>query len=155
MLTDIIIDTNIFVHADTLKNSNRDSAIRFLSTLKGKKTQLCVDEHYDFDDSSKNESFIVNEYLNHIGHGSFSFGILLYLLSKNRIIPKSRNVPPGVSKKIVNIIHDKKDRVFGKVAHNSINKTIITHNSPHFPRDKLRTLSITVLDAQSCISVLN
>jgi hypothetical protein len=51
-----------------------------------------------------------------------------------------KKVPPAVGKKIFQIVHDKGDRVFVKVAHNAADKLLVSHDQAAFPDNAKKQL---------------
>ena len=158
MLKDIVIDTNIFMHADNRGEKRQGACKKFLAALKGCDTCLCVDEGYD-PEEAKNRSQIAGEYLAHFAPGGIGFAILAYLAASSRVLMVTKHVPAAVGQKIRQAIHDPTDRVFVKVAFNSADKMLASHDEANFPGEAKRSLEkgigIRVLLAQQACDELS
>lgn len=111
---------------------------------------LCMDEGFSLIEA-ENKSFIGYEYLKHIRFGMQGYALILKLVQDNRIDFVTKQVPAPASKTINRTGIKKSDRIFVKVAYNSSEQILITHDYEDFStsiraflHDKL---SIRVIDA--------
>jgi hypothetical protein len=135
MLDDLVVDTDVFVHASNPGVTYCTDARCLLTVLEGVSTVLRVDEGFDVD-PARNRSLIGGQYLEHLHFGMLAFAFVSQLASTGRIIPVSRNVVPAVGKRINQIIRDKRDRTFLKVAINSDDRFFCSHDFNDFPHRK-------------------
>lgn len=70
MLEDLVIDTNVLMHANNSKEERQEDTIKFLKKLLASDTFICVDEGFD-PDEAKNKSKIIGEYYQYLAVGSF------------------------------------------------------------------------------------
>jgi len=128
MPVDIVIDTNVLVHANNQENEHFESSNKFIHALFQSECKLCVDENFDIDES-KNKSYIFSEYLNFLTHGTLGFTLLFHMATNNRIKPISKKITEkSVGRKINQYVKDKTDRCFVKVALNSQEKILVSHD---------------------------
>ncbi len=157
MLSDIVVDTNILMHADNFHEPRQNDARAFLLSLQKSETQLCVDEGFHIDEA-KNRSIIGSEYLEHLDFGMLGFAVVAYLASSFRIRVVSRKVPSSISKKIRMRVGNTQDRVYVRVAFNSEDKTLASHDFKDLPQKTRNELSIkinvTILSAGEALPML-
>jgi hypothetical protein len=157
MLVDIVLDTNVLMHADNVEEPRCQMSRGLLAQLKASTTHLCVDEGFDLDEA-KNRSQIGSEYLKHLHHGMLGLAVVAHLAGSQRIRFVSRGVPPNVSKKIRTQIGKGPDRTYLKVAFNSGGKTLACHDFGDVPasvRTRLRAqIGVYVLDAEAALAAL-
>jgi hypothetical protein len=127
MSTDLVIDTNIFMHAHDPRQECQQDCLDFLQNLLEGSVMLCVDDGFDTEEA-KNCSKIQSEYLNFIISGSYSFYVLQILALSQRIKICPKSVSPQDNKVIRSHVIDSTDRIFVKVAANSREKIFISHD---------------------------
>jgi len=154
MLSDIVIDTNVLVHAQNPSVERFVESRNLLNMLLACATMLCVDEGFNFN-QTENRSFIGLEYLKHLTPGSVSFQFVVSLASNGRIKRLPKNAVQQ-SKKIINqLIRKQSDRIFLSVACNSSDKTLISHDYEDFQIQKRKTLKqklgVIILAANECM----
>jgi len=159
MLVDIVVDTNVFLHAENSQESRRAQAAGLLLALQNKTctTLLCVDEGFDLEEA-KNRSQIGSEYLKHLRHGTLAFAVVVHLLGSLRIKQVRRGVPSNVSRRIIQQGVTGVDRTFIQVTYNSRDKTLACHDFDDVPdtvRDRLRgAIGVRILAADEALEVL-
>jgi hypothetical protein len=157
MLVDIVLDTNVLMHADNDKEARCQMSRDLLAELQACATHLCVDEGFDLDEA-KNRSQIYSEYLEHLRHGMLGFALVAHLARSHRVKIVSRGVPPHVSKKIYTQVSSGPDRTYVKVAFNSDGKTLACHDFGDVPgtvRTRLRkAIGVHVLDAGAALAAM-
>jgi predicted nucleic acid-binding protein len=149
-MNDVVIDTNVLKHAsnpqEQLCSAARGLANRILDTA----VKICVDEGFDVI-PSKNRSLIGHEYLTHIRFGSFAYAFIVKLISDNRVRTLSKNVGTRASKIICQRVRKPADRVFIRIAVNSDEKVLVSHDFADFSqpkRDSFRQdLDVTIITA--------
>lgn len=151
-LIDIVIDTNVLMHANNSEEARQQDSIDLINYLLSSTEFICVDEGFVYNET-QNRSLIGSEYIKHLKNGSLGYSLIVQVALQQRIREKSRNAPAHISKKINQCIsHEKsRDKTFLKVAYNSIEKTLVTHDREDFSNQKrtyiLNTFGIKILDA--------
>jgi len=135
MLTDIVVDTNVFVHASNPVVTYCAEAKILLTALKNGTTLLCIDEGYN-EDPARNQSLIGGEYQENIKPIMLAHAIIAELASTLRIKQVPKRVQPAIAKKINQNIPIPRDKTFLKVAINSENHFLCSHDFEHFPPKK-------------------
>jgi hypothetical protein len=97
MLVDIVLDTNVLMHAENSQEARCEQSGNLLQALKICTTKLCVDEGFDLNES-RNRSQIGSEYLKHLRPGAVGFELVAYLARTLRIKYVPRRVPQIASK---------------------------------------------------------
>jgi hypothetical protein len=138
MLNDIVIDTNIFLHAGNPKR--RAHSLTFLGRFRDTVTKLCVDEGFTLEEA-KNRSHIGREYLSHLRAGTLGYEIIVHLgrLQRIKIVPRA--VPQAVAKAIKRQVGKGPDRTYIRVAYNSEDKVLASHDFGDLTEGVRRRLS--------------
>jgi hypothetical protein len=159
MLADLVVDTNVFLHAENDQEPRHIQAARLLIALQSKActTLLCVDEGFDLEEA-KNRSQIGSEYLRHLRHGTLAFAVVVHLLGSLRIKQVPRGVPANVSRRILQQGVTGADRTFIQVAYNSQDNTLTCHDFHDVP-DTVRArllgaIGVRILAADETLEVL-
>lgn len=151
MLKDVVIDTNILMHASDPRQKFQGACVAFLKGIESSEIKICVDEGFSVRESD-NRSIIGSEYLRHIRYGSLSYAVIFNLATKRRIKVLSKSVPKDVKRKIERSINNRHDRVYVKITYNSLSKALISHDFDDISqkvRDDLKdsfSLSIVIAD---------
>lgn len=157
MLADIVLDTNVLLHAHNPEEARHQASQELLIELRNGATHLCVDEGFDLDES-KNRSQIGGEYLKHLRFGMLGLAVVAHLASSLRIRQLSRSVPQSVGKYIRQQGVPQADRIFLFVAYNSQSKTFTCHDFndvPNTVRARLRDeIGLLILDAGESLAAL-
>lgn len=135
MLDDLVVDTNVFVHASNPGVTYCTEARNLMTALKEVLTVLRVDEGFDVD-PARNRSLIGGEYLEHLHIGMLAFAFVSTLASTDRIKEVPRYVSPAVGRKVNRIIPKPRDRTFLKVAITSQDRFLASHDFKHFSSRK-------------------
>ena len=135
MLRDIVVDTNVFVHASNPGVTYYSEAKHLVAALEGSPTSLCVDEGFDVE-PTRNRSLIGQEYLLYLHNGMIAFALVSELATSGRISIVPRCVDPAIGKKINQIIVNRYDRTFLKVAINSRDCFLCSHDFRDFSDHK-------------------
>ncbi|MBX3046652.1 MAG: hypothetical protein KF698_06620 [Anaerolineales bacterium] len=139
MPRELVIDTNIFVHANNEAIVQHQSALALVSGLLEHDDVICVDPGFSIE-NAKNRSSIVHEYLTHVHHGSFAFYVLGVLGTNQRINEKPKQTDSATNKVIRQHVHDKTDSTFVKVARYTNTGTLVSHDFRNFPTNVRKTL---------------
>ena len=157
MLTDIVIDTNVFAHADNPQEHRQRDAVELLEALLACDTLLVVDEGLDADEA-RNRSAIWREIGSVMTPNSFAFYFCQTLLSSGRVAEVSRKVDVAIARKINQCVRKPMDRTFLRVAYNTDERILISHDFEDFQVRKRRFLeqaiSVLVVEAVAAVSML-
>jgi len=149
-LRDVTVDTNVLLHASNPNEKLCDDASKFLKKMKAANTRLCVDDGFDTTESA-NRSQIGSEYLEKLHIGTIGHALFFELAKIGRISIIKKAVPEAIARNINQKVRDKSDRVFAKVAHNSQDKTLVSHDYKAFSKsmhkESRAEVKITIVDA--------
>ena len=150
MPTDLVVDTNVLVHAQNPSEQRCNDARTLLHRLLNDDTALCVDEGFN-PDEALNRSSIGAEYVEHIRAGTLPYTVIAQLAMSGRVVQKPKRAPRREQKLIEQMIRNRTDRVFLGVAFNSISKVLVSHDFTDFQIQKRpsirRALGVDVLEA--------
>jgi len=153
-MNDVVVDTNVFVHSNNPEEEFCPAARQLVQIISDSKVILCLDEGFHTD-PAKNKSQIGHEYIQHIRHGSFAFGLILKLVSEQRIRSLSRKVDIRSKKIICQTIRKPVDRIFVCIAMNTLERVLVSHDFEDFSNNKRghfnRELAIRVITAQEVL----
>ncbi len=154
MLSDIVIDTNVLLHAQNPNETRFENSSNLINKILEENTSLCIDEGFS-EDESKNKSIIGCEYLSNLQPGSIGQNLIVQLALQQRIKQLTKRAPERIVRKINQIIRNKIDRVFLNVAYNSDEKTLVSHDYTDFNISKrefiLTDLQTHVISACDCL----
>jgi predicted nucleic acid-binding protein len=151
VLSDVVIDTDVMLHAENPEVQRHSDSRRLLNELRSCETFLCLDEGFE-PEESKNRSAIASEYLSRLPPGSLGLILLSECATSRRIRLLPTKVERAANRLINQLVYDPTDRKFVKVACNSNEKVVTTHDR-HISdaRAELnRRLAVRVLDAGEC-----
>jgi len=158
MLEDILIDTNVLKHANDSNTPYQTDSIELINAMIDTETLLCVDEGFTLDET-QNRSHIGHEYLKHLKHGSLGHALLRYLFLERRYRFLPRQIPPAITRQINQQFGNRRDRIFLRVAYNSTEKVLISHDYTDFsiPRRQFfsRSLGIIIEPASEGTNMLH
>jgi predicted nucleic acid-binding protein len=160
MIADIVIDTNVFVHANNPDNVDRQrESLTFLEAMCASATFLCVDEGFDYLEEAKNRSRIASEYLRHVRAGMYGHYLLQFLARSGRIAFVAGRVPKPISRKIQQKVPNRGDCMFVKVAHNSQGRALVSHDERDFSKRIRKVLKdelgVTCVEAHAATPLVN
>jgi hypothetical protein len=125
-----------------------------LKVLLSGTTKICVDEGFAIEES-RNRSHIGSEYIKHLRFGSPSYAVIVHLFSSSRIKICTKKVKQEISKKINQQVGSKPDRVYIRVACNSLDKLLVSHDFGDIPqtvRDRLnKQIRVTIVEAKQAL----
>lgn len=150
-MTDIVIDTCTLKHAEDPTNKYFEYSVDFIFKMT-KNTLVCiVDEGFDLNETI-NKSYIGLEYITHLQPSSLGYQLIVSLILNNRLDFVSNKIPNAKKKYIEQIIINRKDRLFLRVAYNTTDKTLASHDFTDYQKKKRKTikkeLSITIETAE-------
>jgi predicted nucleic acid-binding protein len=135
VLTDVTIDTNVFLHAANEQEQRCAASKTFLQGILETDTTLCIDEGFDTDES-KNRSIIGGEYIENLRFVDSAFAIIKFLGEKGRISELPRSVGAATNRRILQMVRNTKDRTFLKVSYNSQSRVFVSHDFQDFAAPK-------------------
>lgn len=138
MPNDVVIDTNVLVHAENKAIKVHQECVDFINYLTDSSESLCFDEGFAWHETF-NKSQIAHEYLNNLRYGTMGYMLVVRLATSKRITEVSRTVSKRATNIITQTVSKRRDRVFLKVAFNSENKILISNDFEDFQVPK-RTL---------------
>lgn len=156
-IDDIVVDTNVLMHASNPQEPRFDAAKNFLERFVQVHTCLCVDEGFDIDES-RNRSLIGGEYLDRLSPGTIGYAVISMLALDGRLSMVPTRVADPVRRKINQMIGNSRDRTFVRVAVNSGGRVLVSHDYSDFPvpiRNKINLeLGVLVEDASDATTLI-
>ena len=150
MLKDIVIDTNVLMHADNVSSGRDKEAVGLLVAMLSSKTVLCLDVASGGKDDP-DSSLIRQEYSDSLDGGGLGSHFVTQMVNEGRISYVSREVQAGVGRWINQRIRNKRDRTFVRAAINSSEKVLASHDYLDFGasmrKDLSKHIQVDVLDA--------
>jgi hypothetical protein len=134
MLADIVVDTNVLVHANNPETAYFEESRKLADALlhSSSETKLRVDDGFR-PIEAENQSQIVSEYWRQLAPGMLGHHLVQTLAAEGRI----RAVPPikdkNLKDKVRKLVNDKSDRVFLLTAIMSTAKVLVSHDDQAFP----------------------
>jgi predicted nucleic acid-binding protein len=157
MLHDIVIDTNVLMHAENPNEVRSESAAKLIRTLLSCRAKLCVDEGFAIEES-RNRSLIAGEYLERLRAGGVGLAFIVHLARNGRVSEVSSKVEQSLARFLTRRVSDKRDRTFLRVAANAHDRLMTSHDFSDLPlgkRREIRSISgIRILDAAGTLSLL-
>jgi hypothetical protein len=157
MHVDLVLDTNVLMHADNPNEGRQADSAALLSKLLASECTLVVDEGFDLD-SSKNTSLIGHEYLERLVPLSVGYQALVQMLSTGRVTFVSGSVPASTRNAVNQVLRNRRDRTFLIVAINSRGRVFCSHDFRDFSLTKRtnirRRFRVTVCDAAQARALL-
>jgi hypothetical protein len=156
-MTDLLIDTNILMHANNDHERSQRMCIDLINYLLSSTENLCVDEDLDI-----NKSLILHEYFDKLRTpDTTGRSFIIRLLQQKRVTPIPRKCEQRVTKIINQHINRDKhvDKVFVKITHKSNDKIFVSHDFEDFQIPKREyfktTLDISIVSAEEILTVIN
>lgn len=140
MINELVIDVNVFCHSYDPRQPAFEDYLAFLLNFKSSPVALCVDEGANFISESTNASPIIAEYREQISSASTAYGILAHLFANGRVKYVSKKVPYQTARKINQLVNDKTDRIFVRVAINTSDSRLVSHDTAAFPLKRRKLL---------------
>jgi hypothetical protein len=158
VLTDLVVDTNVFVHADNPSEQRHAASVSLLDALLKGSTSLGVDDGFDLD-SAKNESLMGQEYLERLTPLSAGFQVLAYLAQSGRTKFVPRKFDKATRDQVKQLIRNKRDRTFLLVSTEMVERVFCSHDFKDFQKKKRREikskLNVSVLEAQAVLDTIS
>lgn len=157
MLEDIVIDTNVLLHAQNPDESRFSDARQLIEQILECTTSLCIDRGFDIS-PARNQSKIGAEYLDKLQPGSLGFILIVNLVESFRLKQTDRLPPRDISRAINQLIRKPRDRTFLGVSYNSTERMLVSHDYQDFQQAKRvvirRNFGVKVVDAGACLPEL-
>ncbi len=153
MIRDVVIDTNVLMHAQDSTCDKFNDANVFLTALGASATVICVDAGFTWEEAS-NRSLIGQEYLAHLQHGSTAYSLVEEMARSGRVVEVDRKVGDYQRKQINQLIRSEKarDKTFLRVAVNSHEQILVSHDYEDFQPAKRATirarLGVSIIEAR-------
>ena len=138
-MNDLVIDTCTLKHANDPKSKYFESSVEFINLLFNNDVNCTVDEGFSMIEA-ENASYIGFEYIKHLQPGSLGYRLITNLALVGRIDFVSNKPPNNIKNYIEQIIRNKKDRMFLRVAYNSNEKVLVSHDFTDYQIKKRRTI---------------
>lgn len=135
MPKDLVIDTNVLVHASNSKEKWQEESVKLIEHLLNSDEVMRVDPVFTGDPST-NTSYVGYEYLKHLRSGMIGYSFISLMAASKRIVPCSRATHSSKTRAINQCMTNNHDRVFIKVAINSDSKILVTHDFTDFAKNK-------------------
>jgi len=144
VLSDALIDTNVFAHASNPGVQYYEDSKSFLNAFRACNTLLCID--------GDNGSLIAKEYSSQLHSGMLGFAVLVHLAQTRRVKTISRKVTPQQARQVKLLkLKKPRDETFVRVALNSDESIFVSHDFQDFPQQKRATimtdLGVDIVDA--------
>lgn len=154
MVDEVVVDTNVFLHAHNPEEPRFGAALAFCEQLAAAEhTAICVDEGFGWGEAS-NESLIGSEYLSHIPAISLAAALIGALLTQGRVHMVSQRLPQRERQIVNQLIRNKRDRTFVRVAWNCSDRLLVSHDYQDFGAGKRRKISklltVSIVGAEEC-----
>jgi hypothetical protein len=153
MLIDLVVDTNVWVHQNNPDHEFSVASHEFCLAILESTASICVDEGFSLD-SAHNTSIIGHEYIEHVRRVFLAYDILVKLLSDGRVRFVSNQVDEATRRVVNTHIGNSHDRVFVRVAFNSEEHILVSHDFDDFPtavrREIDRRVGVRIETAERC-----
>src|SRR5689334_4111585 len=127
MPSDLVIDTNVLLHAENHAEQRQAAALELIQCLLASNIAICVDEGFD-PDQARNRSAIAGEYLLRLRFGSIGLNLVSTLASTGRVRQLPRRPETAKARRINQLLRNTYDRAFLGVACNSQDKILVSHD---------------------------
>lgn len=130
MLADIVVDTNVLMHAGNpdLAGNYFEPAVEFLAALRAATTLLCIDKF------AGGSSLIAAEYLHTLPVQSFGRELVVALLVSQRVTEVSDKVDNATRQFVKKQVpRNSRDQRFVRVTHNTNDKVLVSHDFADMP----------------------
>jgi len=156
LIEQIVVDTNVILHADNPVSGYQSDSMCFLDRfLKDGCYRLALDRTPPLG-RQHNESQILQEYLEHVTYdSSFGFYFLIKVLERSWFDIVGRTNYRREVKIIIQEVSNKVDRIFLRVTCMANSRKFVTHDFSDFPMQKrkrlAKTLQVRLLTARELI----
>lgn len=156
-LPDVTVDTNVLMHACNPNETRHQDSVAFVNSMLASTANLAIDSGFSTD-PAQNTSLIGAEYLAKLVPVSLPASAVAYLALNGRVVMVSSSLPPQLSQKLNQLVANRRDRTFVKVAANSSSSHFVSHDFADFAQRKRKiiraTFSVQMIDAATCCPLL-
>lgn len=156
-LVDVTVDTNVFMHACNPKEARYTDSVDFVNSLLGSIAKLAIDPGFSTD-PALNASLIGGEYLAKLVPGSLPHYAVAHLALNGRISICAKSLAPQQAQKLNQMVANRRDRTFVKVAANSQSLHFVSHDYTDFGVKKRKAIradfGVEMTDACACAPLL-
>jgi hypothetical protein len=159
MLADLVVDTNVLVHAHNTEHAYCEDAKALVESLlaEANTTLLRVDAGFD-PVEAQNRSRIIGEYLQKLVPGMAGHHMVQTLAAEGRVAPVPACKDSKLRGAVRALVKDSFDRVFLLTALASKEKTLVSHDDEAFSdsvRDDCKEMwNASVCDAPDVVAIL-
>jgi hypothetical protein len=150
MGNDVVIDTNVLVHASNCNYEKQQDCIDFINSIMSSSEFMCIDEY---------GGTIVGEYKRHLKPGMMGHTLFFKLIKDKRIKEIDRSIDAAINKKINQSGIIKSDRVFVRITYKSEDKILVSHDFDDFTNGRRNTfkkqLNILIIESAKYILLRN
>jgi len=156
-LHDVVVDTNVLLHADDPRQSHQADAQLVLTRLLKGDASLCVDEGFDLDES-RNSSLIGAEYLSHLTATHTATPVIAHLMASGRVTFLPKKTSRAVKQCVDQCVKKPRDRTFLLIAHNSDDQVLCSHDfedmQPRKRKHLLAAIDVRILESAQVAPLL-
>lgn len=156
-LTDLTVDTNVFLHSCNPTEPRHVDSVAMMKALLDCSVKLAMDAGFAIDPAS-NRSLIGAEYISKLVPGTLPAAVLSQLALTGRVVMVSHSIPAQLSRKLNQLVSNRRDRTFIRVCVNSSERVFVSHDFQDFPQAKRQNLrkllAISIVEAQTCSRLL-
>lgn len=156
-LPDVTIDTNVLMHACNPNEKRYQHSVAFVNSMLASSAHLAMDPGFS-NDPAQNKSLIGAEYLEKLVPGSLPTYAITQLALTGRVLIVPTSLSPQLSKKLNQMVRNRRDRTFVKVAANSRGCHLISHDYDDFPSTKRKDIraafGVCMIEASVCCPLL-
>jgi predicted nucleic acid-binding protein len=138
-MIDIVIDTCTLVHADNPESDYFEHSVEFINKMLGNSVLCTVDEGFTFDETT-HSSYIALEYIKHLRPSSLGYYLIIHIAQNMRFSFVTNKVPKKDKNLMEQKIRNKKDIHFLRVAYNSTEKVLASHDFTDYQKKKRQFL---------------
>ena len=150
-MIDLVLDTCVLMHASNSKCKYQQHSIDLINKLLTNETLVAVDEGFYLNETV-NESYIALEYIKRLTPGMLGYSLIIHIASTERFNVITNKVPNNTKNYIEQLIRNKKDRMFLRVAYNSNEKTLVSHDFKDYQirkRKKIKKdIHVSIVEAE-------
>lgn len=155
-ISDIVIDTNVFVHSDNPHIHFNNSAKETLQRVIDENIKICVDDIFDIREC-ENTSRIGSEYYRNLTPGTYGYTCLLQILIKQNIKQIIKKEFNREKRELGQLVSNRTDIVFVIVTIGSDCKTLVSNDYQDFNRNNRniikRRFDINIKDSDDFNSI--
>lgn len=146
------------MHAHDSTCGNFDNANDFLNAFIASAAVIRVDPGFAWDEGT-NRSLIGQEYLTHLPFGMAGSSFLQTLASSQRAVEAEKRVSDSFGRKSNQMIRNKRDRTFLRVAVNTLDRILVSHDFADFQvakRAEIRKIfAVQIIEASDGTKMIN